>query len=549
MKKLITLGLSMSLLITSVLTAVNVSAANSDYSTVLKYAINFYDANKCGPDAGKDNYFDWRGACHTTDGSAVKLDLTGGYHDAGDHVKFGLPQAYTAAVLGWSYYEYKDSFASSGSKDKMLATLKYFTDFLLKCHPNENTFYYQVGDGQADHTYWDAPEKQTGDRPVPYVANSSNPGSDVCGLTSSALTLMYLNYKDIDQSYANKCLKAAKELYTMGKTTLGKYKESAFYQSHSYWDDLAWAAAWLYVVEGNSSYLTEIESYLSNNTYLGVTPFEDKWTMCWDDMYLAVFCKMSELTGEQKYKNAMDYNLDYWMNSLNTTPGGLKYLDSWGALRYSAAESFIALQYYKQTGSETYKNFAKSQIDYMLGSNPANMSYVIGYGSKYPTHPHHRAANGYTYAGGENANPAKHVLTGALVGGPDLTDRYIDDVNQYQYTEVAIDYNAAFVGALAGLMAGKPTPNPTITHSTSTPPTPTPSSDTVVKGDINGDGSINAIDFGILRQLMLGLITSPNLAKEGYNWADAADVNNDNSYNSIDFGYMRKYLLGMISSF
>jgi endoglucanase len=335
----------------------------------------------------------------------------------------------------------------------------------------------------------------------------------------------------------------------MGKTTLGKYKENAFYISHNYWDDLAWAAAWLYVVEGSNSYLTEIDSYLSNNTYLGVTPFENKWTMCWDDMYLAVFCKMAELTRDQKYKNAMDYNLDFWMNSINKTPGGLKYLDSWGVLRYAAAESMIALQYYKQTGDEAYKNFAKSQIDYMLGNNPANMSYVIGYGSKYPTHPHHRAANGYTYAGGENANPAKHVLTGALVGGPDLSDKYIDDVNQYQYTEVAIDYNAAFVGALAGLMAGKQTPNPTISHSTSTPPTPTPSSSTVIKGDINGDGSINAIDFGILRQLILDIITSPNLAKEGYNWKDAADVNNDYSCNSIDFGYMRKYLLGMISSF
>lgn len=549
MKKIITLGLSMSLLITSVFTAVNVSAASGDYSTALKYAINFYDANKCGPDVAKDNFFDWRGACHTEDGSAINLDLTGGYHDAGDHVKFNLPQAYAASVLGWSYYEYKDSFVSSGSQTKMLATLKYFTDYLLKCHPNATTYYYQVGDGQEDHTYWGAPEQQTGDRPVKYVANSSNAASDVCGLTSSALTLMYLNYKDIDQSYANNCLKAAKELYTMGKTTLGKYKENAFYISHSYWDDLAWAAAWLYVVEGDNSYLTEIDSYLSNNTYMGVTPFEDKWTMCWDDMYLAVFCKMAELTGDQKYKKAMDYNLDYWMNSITKTPGGLKHLDSWGVLRYAAAESFIALQYYKQTGDEAYKTFAKSQIDYMLGSNPANMSYVIGYGSKYPTHPHHRAANGYTYAGGENTNPAKHVLFGALVGGPDTTDTYKDDVNQYQYTEVAIDYNAAFVGSLAGLMAGKTPPRPTISHSTSTPPTPTPSSSNVVKGDINGDDSVNSIDFGILRQLMLGIITSPNLAKAGHNWLDAADVNNDGACNSIDFGYMRKYLLGMITSF
>jgi len=540
MKKIITIVLTMSLLLSSVFTAANVAAAGSDYSTALKYSIYFYDGNKCGPDVTVDNVFDWRGACHTKDGSVVGVDLNGGYHDAGDHVKFNLPQAYAASILGWSLYEYKDVFDSTGNKNKMLSTLKYFTDYLLKCHPDANTYYYQVGDGQIDHTYWGAPETQSGERAVPYVANASSAASEVCALTSSALTLMYLNYKDIDSSYANKCLKAAKELYSMAKGNLGKYKEGAFYQSNGYWDDLSWAAAWLYVVEGNSSYMSEINGYLSNNTFLGESPFQNKWTMCWDDMYMAVFCKMAELTGEQKYKDAMEYNLNYWMNTLTTTPGGLKYLSNWGVLRYASAECLLALQYYKQTGDEKYKTFAQSQIDYALGKNPENMSYLIGYGSKYPVHPHHRAANGYTYAGGENTKPAKYTLTGALVGGPDTGDAYKDDVNQYQYTEVAIDYNAAFVGAVAGLMAGKPISTPT---STKIPPTPTPSSGNVIKGDLDGDGKVNSIDFGLLRQLILGMIKSPPLSSPDYNWTDAADINGDGKYNSLDFGFLKMILL------
>jgi len=79
-------------------------------------------------------------------------------------------------------------------------------------------------------------------------------------------------------------------------------------------------------VEKDPTYLKEIDSYLSNKTLWGESPFNNKWTMCWDDMYMAVFCKLAEITGEQKYIDAMNYNLDYWMNSLNTTPEALSIL-------------------------------------------------------------------------------------------------------------------------------------------------------------------------------------------------------------------------------
>jgi len=451
-------------------------ASSQDYGKALTYGIEFFDANKCGKDVSIDNVFNWRGACHTADGKDVGVDLTGGYHDAGDHVKFGLPQGYAASVLGWSLYEFGNTFDNSGNKKKMLSTLKYFTDYFLKSHTNSSTFYYQLGEGDSDHTYWGPPEEQSTTRPTQYVANSSNPASDVLGETSAALTLMYLNYKSVDLAYADKCLKAAKELYQMGKTNQGKGNGQSFYQSNSYNDDLAWAACWLYVVEKDSSYITDIDGYLSKNTQSGDNPFKNKWGMCWDDMYMAVFTKMADVTKDQKYKDAVEYNLNYWINDLTTSPGGMKYLHNWGVLRYNAAASMISSLYYRQSGDKKYLSLAQTQIDYMLGNNPSHISYVIGYGSNWPLHPHHRAANGYTYANGDNAKPAKHQLTGALVGGPDQSDVYKDDVNQYQYTEVAIDYNASFVGGISGLidvMNTKVTPQPTSSSTVTSSNTPT----------------------------------------------------------------------------
>jgi len=91
MRKIAVLLITLTFLVTTLFSmSFSSAAASHDYATALKYSILFYDANKCGPDAAVDNVFSWRGPCHTTDGSEIGLDLTGGYHDAGDHVKFGL---------------------------------------------------------------------------------------------------------------------------------------------------------------------------------------------------------------------------------------------------------------------------------------------------------------------------------------------------------------------------------------------------------------------------------------------------------------------------
>lgn len=182
--------------------------------------------------------------------------------------------------------------------------------------------------------------------------------------------------------------------------------------------------------------------------------FNDHWTQCWDYVLTGVFIKLATLSSDPKYKIIAEEHLDYWQNGLTTTPGGLKYLDSWGVCKYPAAESMAQLVYYKQTGDQDCLNFAKSQIDYILGNNPNNMSYVVGFGDNYPKYPHHRAASGMLEgppADEKKETPERHILYGALVGGADMSDEYNDDVNLYVYSETGLDYNAGLVGALAGM--------------------------------------------------------------------------------------------------
>jgi len=86
-----------------------------------------------------------------------------------------------------------------------------------------------------------------------------------------------------------------------------------------------------------------------------------------------------------------------------------------------------------------------------MGKNPMNRPYIVGYSDTAASHPHHRAAHGSKTLNMDEPADQVHVLWGALVGGPDETDWHRDITKDYIYNEVAVDYNAAFVGAAAGL--------------------------------------------------------------------------------------------------
>lgn len=103
-------------------------------------------------------------------------------------------------------------------------------------------------------------------------------------------------------------------------------------------------------------------------------------------------------------------------------------------------------------------------MDYLLGDNPLKMSYMVGYGPKYPRRIHHRGSSlpsvaahptrilcneGFTMFTSQSPNP--NNLIGAVVGGPDQNDQFPDERSDYQRSEPATYINAPLVGALADL--------------------------------------------------------------------------------------------------
>lgn len=144
----------------SVPSGLQASAADDveyNYAKALQYSIYFYDGNMCGTEVAENNRYQWRGNCHTYDAQVPLqpmgedkvgtnlsqsfidqyrdildpdgdgyVDVSGGFHDAGDHVKFGMPENYAASTLGWGYYEFRDSYKKTGQDDHIETILRYF---------------------------------------------------------------------------------------------------------------------------------------------------------------------------------------------------------------------------------------------------------------------------------------------------------------------------------------------------------------------------------------------------------------------------------------
>ncbi|KAG6544948.1 hypothetical protein Mapa_013640 [Marchantia paleacea] len=472
---------------------------NYTFGNALSLSLTFLNIQKSGK-LPLDNPITWRSDSGMSDGSDVGLDLTGGLYDAGDHIKFGLPMAFTATILAWSVLEYSPQMSAADPNQLPVAVdvIKWITDYLIKAHPDNDTFYMQVGDPQTDHDCWQRAEDVTISRPS-YKLDSDHPGSDVAGESAAAMAAASLVFRQKgtaheDQAYADLLLSHAVGLFDFADEFQGSFSDTypkmqMYYNSTGFQDELLWSATWLYHATGEQYYLDYVTG-LQGELY-GAWGKAPLW-FSWDDKRAGVQVLLSrkhllkpvlnnlQATKLLNYKTTADKLMCSLLPNSPTasarrTAGGMIWVSQWSASVHTVNSAFLALVYsdYLEagkfslscSGGNTYKPnqlrwFAYSQVDYLLGNNPMKMSYLVGYGTSYPKFLHHRGASipsdgvkynckdGFQWL--SSPNPNQHVAYGALVGGPFFNESYSDARDNIQQNE-ASTYNSA---TLAGLVAG-----------------------------------------------------------------------------------------------
>lgn len=430
-------------------------------------------------------------------------DLSGGWFDCGDHVKFGQTEFYSAYTVlkgydvwpaGYDdYYSYDYSgyqaagdFSWESKKGTpngipdVLDEVKYACEFFIKCTPNSSTFYSQVGDGNADHSNWVTsvamaalPKNQGGQNDGSRVTTKNPNDGSMPSFCAATLALFSRLYKKFDPDFAATCLEHAKYAYTYASSKQGSTAAAgSFYPANAKTqDDFVCACAELYWATGESSYKTKALQY-SNDVK------NHNYCFCYannDDLAAYNLAKLGDSHGEEVLSSLVDY----YVKGVNGNGICTKGDSQWGTMRYPENAAYAVALYGALKKSTANDKFIYTQVDYVMGNNSSKFSYIVGFtsdkgGYSSAQHPHHR--NVYLTdninAAQQNLNiPDRNKQFGFLSGGQgyDPGSLMTAKTQDYTITEGGIDYNAGLCGALAYIVSrrtpvdtnkfGHPTPD------------------------------------------------------------------------------------------
>jgi hypothetical protein len=388
-----------------------------NYPPIHESVVNFMQTQRCG-----FNPFT-KEVCHPLDGKSfygnrpdsTYIDATGGWHDAGDQLKYLITGSNATARMlmayQWNPLVFEDKVNDLGLPQPngmadVLDEAKWGLDWIHKLHPTREELIHQVADDR-DHLGFKMPHEDAANygwgknkyRPA-YFANGKPQGlgkyksestgvSNVAGRSAAALALGYQIFKDIPgyQPFSAQCLQDAVELYEMGKKWEGFQQGNSYgapyrYNERTWADDMEWASAVLFKATREKKYLNDALHYAD---LIGFTSWMEMDSAAHYEMYPYVNMGHFALWQVVDNKNIRDKLAGFYKHNLlkiqekaDRNPYGVGHLFIWCSNNLATAVATQALLYEQMTGDIQFRPLLQNHLNWLLGLNPWGTSMITG---------------------------------------------------------------------------------------------------------------------------------------------------------------------------
>ena len=443
-------------------------------------------------------------------GCDYTLDASAGWYDAGDHGKYVVNGGISVWTLvnAWERASVlKRPVATKALGDGALALpenangvpdildeARFELTFLLAMQvPQGKTLQVPVGkqkpvDGKlaltaidasgmvhqkiADRYWTGLPTAPADDKQVRYLYYPTTGAT--LNLAAAAAQAARV-WKTIDPAFSAKCLDAARRAFAAALRNpeiyaIGPFTGSGGYGDGDLTDEVYWAAAELYATTGEAEYEKTLRAsplFLASPT-VGTRPTGDiGWSSvgALGTITLALAPNPLKLAEIAQARANLTASAGKYLSDDVSQGYALPYAAPgypWGSNSSVLNRAMILGLAYDFTGEIAYRYGAIDAMDYVLGRNPLDRSYVTGFGARPIQHPHHR----FWAQQANAAYPAPPA--GVLSGGPNSTSMgdtvakdmkgkckpqtcWVDDYRAFTQNEVAINWNAPLAWASAFL--------------------------------------------------------------------------------------------------
>ncbi|NDC76704.1 MAG: glycoside hydrolase family 9 [Chitinophagia bacterium] len=385
------------------------------YGPIQEDVVRFMQSQRCGYNPFIDR------VCHPFDGRSFYgrlpdssyVDARGGWHDAGDQLKYLITGSNATArmLMAWEWYgnafgDRVNAWGQAGPNglSDILDEARWGLDWIHRLHPSPDQLIHQVADDR-DHRGFKMPDNDSSNYGwgpnsyrAAYFATGRPQGTgrylseatgvaNVAGRSAAAMAMGHRIWKRLgDAAYSAQCLSDAESLYRMGRQQEGFQQGNSYgapyrYNERTWADDMEWAAAELYKSTGRMEYLQDAIRYAD---MVGTDSWMERDSVAHYEMYPYVnighhaLWEVADTVVRRRLEGYYRHNLERIREKALRNDYGVGHLFVWCSNNFAAAVATQALLYERMSGDRRYRGLLQDHVNWLLGLNPWGSSMITG---------------------------------------------------------------------------------------------------------------------------------------------------------------------------